>query len=101
MLSILTASLNNQPKKGADIWAYVCKHVDLLSVSFLFPTAELTENIQRYYEHHCVHLPICTVTMAVKAACKYCSTVLNVIRIFVPSIFSYVKFKLPSFTVIS
>jgi hypothetical protein len=100
MLSILSASLNRQ-LIHEQVSRPIHKHVAFPSVSFLFPTPEVTENTQRYYELQSVHLPVRTVATAVKAVCKYCGRVLNVIRIFVTSSFSYVKYKLPRFTVIS
>jgi hypothetical protein len=41
-------------------------------VYFLFPTADLIDNTQRYYEIYSVLLQICTVATAVKTMWKYC-----------------------------
>jgi hypothetical protein len=37
-----------------------------------FPTADLVQNSQRYYEIYNVALPICYVSMAVKTMSNYC-----------------------------
>lgn len=38
----------------------------------LFPTADLTEIIQIYYESYPLLLPICTIAKALKAMRMYC-----------------------------
>jgi uncharacterized protein (DUF952 family) len=45
------------------------------SVTFLFSTADIMENAQRFYEICHVLLLVCTVTKAVKLLCRYWSRV--------------------------
>jgi hypothetical protein len=59
---------------------------DNVNILFLFYTADLTDNTQKYYIYF-ILLPICTVATVVKWMFKYWSKFLDVIRILLDSIF--------------
>jgi hypothetical protein len=56
--------------------------------NFVFPTVDILENTQRYYEMFLVLLPICTITTAVKRCDSIAEQFLGAVRFHFSSLLS-------------